>query len=95
MNVGESGADTDTSMDVSDAYVDIVSYITGLKVITIYNQSGPGFSKLTTSLVKVSLNFQKLISQICQYFLSKKYEKLLQCKSFSYFFNKKYQCIWL
>ena len=30
--------------------------------------SGPGCSKLTTSLVNVSLNFQKLISQICQYF---------------------------
>ena len=29
---------------------------------------GHGCSKLTTSLVKVSLNFQNLISQICQYF---------------------------
>ena len=28
--------------------------------------SRPGCSKLTTSLVNVSLNFQKLISQICQ-----------------------------
>ena len=37
--------------------------------------SGPGCSKLTTSLVNVSLNFQKLISQICQYFLLKKCEK--------------------
>ena len=36
-----------------------------------------GCSKLTTSLVNVSLNFQKLISQICQYFLLKKCEKLL------------------
>ena len=26
-------------------------------------------------------------------FLLKKYEKLLPCKSFSHFFNKKYQCI--
>ena len=32
------------------------------------NAAGPGCSKLTTSLVKVLLNFQKLISQICQYF---------------------------
>ena len=38
---------------------------------------GPGCSKLTTSLVNVSLNFQKLISKICQYFLLKNYEKLL------------------
>ena len=42
-----------------------------------------------TSLVNVSFNFQKLISQICQYFLLKKCEKLLQCKSFSHCFKKK------
>ena len=53
--------------------------------------SGPRCSKLTTSLVNVSLIFQTLISQICQYFLLKKCEKLLQCKSFSHFSNKKYQ----
>ena len=57
--------------------------------------TGPGCSKLTTSLVKVLLKFQTLISEICQYFLLKKCEKLLHCKSFSHFFNKKYQCIWL
>ena len=56
-------------------------------------QLGPGRSKLTTSLVNVSLKFQTLISQICHYFLSKKFEKLLQCKSFFHFFSKKYQCI--
>ena len=57
--------------------------------------TGPGCSKLTTSLVSVSLKFQTLISRICQYFLLKKCEKLLHCKSFSHFFSKKYQCIWL
>ena len=57
--------------------------------------SGPDCSKLTTSLVNVSLKFQTLLSNICQYFLLKKCEKLLQCKSFSHFFNKKYQFIWL
>ena len=57
-------------------------------------RSGPSCSKLTTSLVNVSLKFQMFeISHICQYFLSKKIEKLLQCKSFSHFFNKKYHCI--
>ena len=56
---------------------------------------GPGCSKLTMSLVNKTLKFQTLISQICQYFLMKKCEKLLQCKSFSHFFNKKYHCIWL
>ena len=57
--------------------------------------SGPGCLKLTTSLVNVSLKFQKLISQIQQYFLLKNCEKLLQCKSFSHFLNRKYQCICL
>ena len=33
--------------------------------------SGPGCSKLTTSLVNVSLKFQTLISELCQYFLLK------------------------
>ena len=56
---------------------------------------GPGCSKLMTSLVNETLKFQTLISQICQYFLLKKCEKLLHCKTFSHFFNKKYQCIWL
>ena len=42
-------------------------------------KTGPGCSKLTTSLVNDSLKFQTLISQICQYFLSKKCEKLLHC----------------
>ena len=56
---------------------------------------GLGCSKLTTSLVNVSLKFQTLISQVCQYFLLKKCEELLQCKSFSHFSNKKYQCFWL
>ena len=49
----------------------------------------PDVRKLTTSLVNISLKFQTLISQICQYFLLKKCEKLLQCKSFSQFFQQK------
>ena len=32
---------------------------------------GPGRSKLTTSLANISLNFQTLISKICQHFLLK------------------------
>ena len=54
---------------------------------------GPGCSKLTMSLVNVLLKFQTLITQTRQYFLLKKCEKLLQCKSFSHFFIKKYQCL--
>ena len=50
--------------------------------------SGPRCSKLTMLLVNFLLKFQTLIhvSQICQYFLLKKCEKLLLCKSFSLFF---------
>ena len=52
-------------------------------------RAGPGCSKLTTSLVNVSVKFQMLIFQIQQIFLLKKGGKLLT------FFQKKYQCIWL
>ena len=60
-----------------------------------FNYPGAGCSKLTTSLVKVSLKFQTLISEVIQYFLLRECKRLLQCKSFSHFFNKKYQYIWL
>ena len=52
--------------------------------------SGPGCSKLTTSLVNVLLKFQTLISEICQSFLLKKCEKLLHSlqKLLSFFSNK-------
>ena len=42
---------------------------------------GPGCSKLTTSLVNEMLKFQTSISEICQYFLLKKCEKLLHCNA--------------
>ena len=42
-----------------------------------YNTFGPGWPKLTMSLVNVWLKFQMLISQTCKYFLLKKCEKLL------------------
>ena len=51
---------------------------------------GPSCSKLRTLLVNVSsLNFKKLVSQICQYFLLKKCEKLLHCKASLSFFGQK------
>ena len=47
---------------------------------------GPGCSKLTTSLVNETLKFQTSISQIGQYFLLKKCEKLIfSTKNFSVF----------
>ena len=50
---------------------------------------GSGCSKVTMLLVNILLIFQTLISEMCQYFLLKKCEKLLHCKSFSHFSNKK------
>ena len=50
--------------------------------------SGPDCSKLTTSLVNMSLKFRRFISQICKYFLLKKCAKLLSfflTKNFSIF----------
>ena len=44
--------------------------------------TGPGCSKLMMLLVKVWLNFQKLIFQICLYCFLKKCEKLLHFSSF-------------
>ena len=44
--------------------------------------SGPSCSKLTTSLVNISLKFQTLILQIHCYFLLKKCENPLHCSVF-------------
>ena len=52
---------------------------------TGYRSSGPGCLKLTTLLVNVTLKFQMLISEICQYFLLS--EKLMQ-KSLTFFQQK-------
>ena len=60
-------------------------------------RSGPGCSKLTTSLVNEPLKFQMLISQIGQYFLLKKHVRsfcnakaslIFSTKSFSVFSYK-------
>ena len=48
---------------------DLCLYIFYMLFLYIYIL-GPSCSKLTTSLVKVSLKFQMLISQICQYFFA-------------------------
>ena len=41
-------------------------------ILKLSNSPGPGCSKLTMSLVKISLKFQMLISEICQYFFVEK-----------------------
>ena len=50
---------------------------------------GPGCSKLTTSLVNVSLKFQTLISQICQYLLFKKMREAFAVQQLLSFFQQK------
>ena len=52
--------------------------------------SNPGPLTYESGALPIALRgpAQMLISQICQYFLLKKCEKLLQCKSFSHFSTK-------
>ena len=50
--------------------------------------SGPGCSKQKTSLVNDSLNFRKLISQICLYFLLKNVRHFCIAKTFLIFSTK-------
>ena len=64
-----------------------VSETTQISGRNFIKSTGPGCSKLTMSLVNVSLKFQSLISEICQYFLLKKSGKLV------HFFNKKYDIV--
>ena len=74
------------------AFVNTNNYnIRSITMVCLSYNPGSGCSKLTTSLVNV-LEFQMLLSDICQYFLLKKCEKLLQCKTFSYFFQQKNHC---
>ena len=53
------------------------SWPAGVNQIKISDAPGPGCSKLTTSLVNVSLKFQPLISQICLIFVEKMWEASL------------------
>ena len=53
-----------------------------LSAISSSKHPGPSCSKLTTSLVNVSLKFQTLILQIHCHFLLKKCENPLHCKGF-------------
>ena len=59
-----------------------------LIVLILLKQSGPGCSKLTTSLVNVSLKFQTLISEICQYFLLKNQRSFCSAKASLIFSTK-------
>ena len=48
--------------------ITVCMLLKSLKGLGISPTSGSGCSKLTTSLLNVSLKFQTLISKICQYF---------------------------
>ena len=56
--------------------------------INLTNTPWPGCSKLTTSLVNVSLKFQMLISEICQYFLLKNVRSFCSAKASLIFSTK-------
>ena len=57
------------------------SYNSNGPILFTKTQPGPSCSKLTTSLVNVSLKFQTLILQIHCYFLLKKCENPSHCKT--------------
>ena len=57
----------------------------GIPHIKLAWNSGPGSSKLTTSLVNVSVKFQTLMCEIRQYFLLKKCESFAVQKLLSVF----------
>ena len=65
---------------------DMEALINGTKLVSLCKSTitGSSCSKLT-SLVKVSLKFQMLISEMCQYFLLKKCVKLAVQKLLSFF----------
>ena len=54
-----------------------------------YKTTRPGCAKLTTSLVNVSLKFQTLISQICQYFFVEKMREAFAVQKLLSFFRQK------
>ena len=57
--------------------------------------SGPGCSKLTTSLVNETLKFQTLISQICQYFFVEKMRDAFAVQKLLSFFQHKISVFWV
>ena len=60
---------------------------------SMHQRPGPGCSKLTTSLVNVSLNFQKLISQICQFFVEKNVRSFCCAKASLIFSTKNFSVL--
>ena len=82
----------DYKIEIIHTYYTLYSIINAMESSKI---PGPACSKLTTSLVNVSLLFQTLISQICQYICRKNVRSFCTAKAFLIFFNKKFQWFWL
>ena len=66
------------------ALLEIYAFIRSNAVL----KPGRGCSILTTSLVNVSLKFQMLTSEICQYFLLKNVKSFCNAKAFLIFSTK-------
>ena len=71
---GDHSTRDDKHADVISCNIEGTQQISFSHFLEFYDNPtlGPGCSKLTTSLVNVSLYVQKLISQICHYFFIEK-----------------------
>ena len=71
--------------------------VLGVKILSSLNiklETWARMFKTKGVVVNVSLNSEVNFSSMPIFWL-KTCDRLLQCKSFSHFFNKKFQCIWL
>ena len=59
------------------------------------NSPGPGCSKLTMSLVNVSLKFVTFLSEIRQYVFVEKMSEVFAVQKLLTVFQHMYQCVWL
>ena len=96
LDFSETSEETDRSSYVRRVIQDLLAlFLTKFLSLAFGYPSGSGCSKLMMSLVNDSLKFQKSVSNIRQYFLLKKMREAFAVQSFSHFFNKKYQYVWL
>ena len=79
---------TNDHRDRSIVTIIINTELNDLRIIICLRKSGPGCPKLTMSLVNVSLKFQTLISNICQYFLLKNVRSFCSAKASLIFSTK-------
>ena len=69
-------------VNIMGKHGDVLIYLNSHELFSTNTcKSGPGHSKLLTSLVNVLLKFQMLISEICKYFMLKKCKTLMQIEA--------------